>query len=194
MPRTLTADALASLLGLETDRVWLHPLDLIADEWAAPVRLVDNGEDVLFDGLTYTAFPYRATIPSDSGDRLPTVQVRLCNVDRRLVEPLRNLRGRAWGRLWIGMIEEPAASPPVFVAEAGPWDFTLRNVQMDALVVTVTFAYQDLLNASFPAHHFDPRLYPGVAGTTNKFGPGYAQPGVPAAPTYPARPSDPDRP
>jgi hypothetical protein len=162
MPRTFSAEALASMLAPQTDRVWISCVELDGDELAEPLRFCDAGAAVEYDGHTYEAYPFAIAPPEDSPERQPTVTLRLCNVDRRLVPTLRNLTGSLTAVLWIGMVDDPLSDPPAFTPEAGPWRFTLRNMDYDAEVIELSFAYEDLLNLVFPAHKFDPQLYPGL--------------------------------
>ncbi len=65
MSRTLSAAALAAILGQETSEVFVALAELSAVGMDT-IRIAANGEDVVSGGDTYSAFPFRIDLPSDS--------------------------------------------------------------------------------------------------------------------------------
>ena len=117
---------------------------------------MNNGEDVVSGGLTYVAFPFEIALPADTEDAPPSVTLRICSVDRRVIQAIRSASGDLQAELVV-----VAASDPDQV-EVGPLEFSLRNATYDQGVVEGTLRYENLLNEPFPEGAFTPSRTPGV--------------------------------
>jgi hypothetical protein len=161
MPRALSSDALAAIFAQETgtDKVFLLLLEL-AHASITPIRVVNNMQPVTFDGHTWVACAFGIALPPEQDEKPPQVRLRIDNVDRLIVEGVRLLTGPATATLRV-VFEDPGA-PGSATLEAGPFVFTLRGVEYDALEVVGTLAYEDILNDEYPQDAFTPALYPGL--------------------------------
>jgi Domain of unknown function (DUF1833) len=133
--------------------LWLLTIEAESGE---PMRLVNNTQNVTSRGQTFIAFPFQIHAPDDREDQLPQVQLAIDNVDRSIV---------AWARTVLQAptlaLELVLAGTPD-VVEAGPFHFTLRDVTYDALVVTGTLAFENILGEPFPQYSFTPNYFPGI--------------------------------
>jgi len=95
-------------------------------------------------------------LPAEFDDQLPTVQLQIDNVDRRIMEGVRALTSAP-----AVTLEVVLASAPDTV-EAGPFAFTLKAADYDALVISGTLAFEDVLNEPYPQYAFTPGSFPGL--------------------------------
>lgn len=143
-------------MAQETGEVFLFLLAL--SHTAIPtLRFVNNTVDIISNGETYMAFPFDLTIPDDTADEIARVQLTIDNVDRRIVEAVRQIDTPAIFTLSVIRAAEPN------VAVAGPYRCTLRNVGYTALSVTGDLhPFEDIQAEIFPQHSFDPANFPGL--------------------------------
>lgn len=162
MPRSLSTAAREAMFQQEGGpRVFLAALE-IAHASIQTIRVVNNMELVIYGGNTYLAAAFMITLPAEHDERPPEVRLRIDNVDRQIVEGVRLLSGPATVTLLVLLVEFGVAA----TLEAGPFIFTLRSVEYDAMEVVGVLAFEDILNDSFPKDSFTPGLYPGLFKAT----------------------------
>lgn len=155
MSRTVSAAALRELLAQESGEVFL-PLLTLSHPDITTLRVVANTVDITSRGNVYTAFPFDLTLPADATERLPTAQLRISNVDRRLVDEIRSVAG-----LIAVKLEIVTATTPDTV-EIGPFDFEITHATYDVNNITGTLAFEPLLAEPYPADTFDPQHFPNL--------------------------------
>ena len=139
-----------------TDSAFLFLLTITPPNGGTPIRVVNNNEDVVSRGNTYTAYPFALTLPNDDGETAPSVQLSIDNVDQLLVESIRE-----------------SLQPPTFVLELvlsnNPDQvekqishLRLSNVEYDAMGITGTLSPINILSRKWPAETYDPVSYPGL--------------------------------
>lgn len=121
-----------------------------------PIRVCNAGQSVFSGGNQYVHFPFELDLPRESEDAPPTVTLRVCNVDRQIVQAVRTYAGDITVTVNLVM----ASSPDL--VEAGPFELTMREASYDALVVEGVLAFQDVLNEPYPAGSFTPSRTPGI--------------------------------
>jgi hypothetical protein len=156
MPRSLSSAARQAIYAQQTDKVFLALLTISHSDLAGPIRVVNDLVNLTSRGDHYLAFPFQIVLPEERDDQLGQVQLSIDNVDRTIVEAVRTISSPASIRLEIVIADQPDT------VEAGPFDFTLRNVEYDALTVTGTLMYEDILNEPVPADSFTPNFFPGL--------------------------------
>lgn len=156
MPRPLSTAAKQAIYAQETGEAFLMLLTISHAQLTPTLRFAGNYVDVVSRGQTYLGWPFAIALPAEVDDQLPTVQVQIDNVDRRIMEGVRALTSAP-----AVTLEVVLASAPDTV-EAGPFAFTLRNADYDALVVTGSLAFEDVLNEPYPQHAFTPAKFPGL--------------------------------
>jgi Domain of unknown function (DUF1833) len=160
--RPISARARQALYAQETAEVFLALLVIRHPTLPTPLRFVNNVEDIWSraDGdaaaQQYFGCPFTLGLPDERDDQLPAVQLAIDNVDQAIVAAVRDMVTAPTMTLYIVL----AATPDV--VEAGPLAFTLKNAQYDALQVTGTLAFADVLNEPFPWRTFTPPDWPGV--------------------------------
>ncbi|MFS1865171.1 DUF1833 family protein [Vibrio breoganii] len=112
-------------------------------------HLVNNLEDMTGkSGQVYNAYPFDLILPSDTKGTIQTIQLTIDNVDRMLVNMLRNVS------------EPPKITLKVVVAstmddenpEIQVDDLFLTNTSWDASTITGTLAVDSIFNQKFPSN------------------------------------------
>ena len=154
--RPLSAAARIAMTAQETGEVLLYLLALSHPTMVTPMYFVNNTEAIVSGGISYQAYPFDVMIPDDT-EEISTIKLTIDNIDRRIVEAIRRIDAPAKFTLSMIMASEPDTLlvPPI--------PCTLQNVSYTAQVVTGDIApYEDIINAIFPLHNFDPARFPGV--------------------------------
>ena len=162
MSRSLSSVALQALYAQETDEVFV-PLVLInhpsMDE---PVRVAGSRHDVvtndeLANNVTYQSYPFTIQLPDESDDRPPEVSLVIDNIDKRIVDSVRTaIDGSPTVTLTVVLESSPTT------IEAGPFSFTVRNVEWNRLTVKGVISYESVLDEPYPAGTFNPVEFPGL--------------------------------
>ncbi len=156
MPRALPLAARRSLTAQETDEIWLVLLTISAPGLAAPIRVVNDRENLTSRGNLFVAFPFEIDLPGDSAEEVQRVTLRIDNVDRQIVAALRLVQTPPTVTLEVVRRAEPD------LVEAGPFVLSLAEARYDALTVEGELVFEDVLNAAFPADTYNPADYPGL--------------------------------
>lgn len=158
---TVSAE-LKALAWAAEGRLPLVGLEIAHSDLAATIRVVDNNEDAVLDGVTYTAFPFDLTLPSSLDDAPPRARLRVDNVSREIGQAVRSISTPATVTIRVARVEEPVTHPPTAVVEAEFPALRLLNVTVTAASVEGELALEDLIREPFPAHTFSPAQFPGL--------------------------------
>lgn len=156
-PRALSPAAVRALTAQETGEIFLLCVTITHDHLPAPLCFVNNTEDIVRNGTTFYGWPFEVALPDEREDALPMVQLRIDNIDRRIMEGIRALTTAP-----SVMVEVVLASALDAPPEAGPADFSLRGIEYDALTITGTLAPPDVLNEPAMMWSFTPANFPGL--------------------------------
>lgn len=156
MPRTLSAQAKAAIFAQETGEAVILLLTIEHADLAEPIRVSSDAVDTVSDSITYQAFPFQITFPRDSDDAPPQVRLTIDNVDRRIVQAVRELMTPPTVNLQLVLASQPD------VVEVVPGEFTLASVTFDALAVEGVLKFDDILNEPFPKDVVTPATFPGL--------------------------------
>jgi hypothetical protein len=156
LSRPLSLAAKQSLFAQETDVVWLVLLTIEHSDWATPIRIVNNYEDITSRGNLFLGCPFMVDFPEDSEDRPPQVSLQIDNVDRSIMLELRALESNPTITL------ELITSANYDTVEIGPMEFSVKTVEYDALKITGSLSYEPVLYESYPSGRFTPGDWPGL--------------------------------
>lgn len=149
MPRVLTPTAAAAILARETGEVFLPCLRIVAG--ATTYRLVANTEPVTRADGVYQPYAFDAPPPEDSESVNSSLTIRLDNVDRSVVDLVREFDGVPECTIdWI-IASEP--NSPVM----GPFYFSILACDYDEMLISLTLGYEeDFLNQAVPSQSYNP--------------------------------------
>ena len=156
MARSVSATLEAAVYAQQTDEIFLILLAISHADMSETLRFVNNTEDVVSGGETYTAFPFAIDLPSDTEDSLPSVQLVIDNIDRSIIEELRSIDSAPTIAVSVILSSAPDT------IECGPLSFSLKSIDYDAKVITAQLGFEDILNEPFPAGTFTPTDFPGL--------------------------------
>lgn len=146
----LTVNAIRSFQDPENVDVWLVLLDISHASMAAPLRIVNNNEDITSNGNVYTAFPFELVLMTDDPEQLPEVQLTIDNVERTLVQTIRSIKEPP--DIVIKLIE--ASDPDTVEIQIN--DLTAKEFNYNQYSITCTLYAEDLLNQRWPADTINP--------------------------------------
>ena len=153
MSRNLSNPTLAAIYAAETDEI---ELQLITIGLPTPVRLVNNHEDVVSRGDTYTAHAFELPIVSDEEGTLPRVDVVIDNVSQLLVASVRSITEP------LDIVFELVFNSDPDTLVAGPWTFQLREARYNTHSLRMSLQYEPLLDEPYPTGRFTPTDFPGL--------------------------------
>ncbi|WP_420433025.1 DUF1833 family protein [Hyphobacterium sp.] len=157
-----TADVYAWLITIDhaglSDPIYAvyHEVDPASFDPEDPAAnaVTSNGQD-------YTFYPFEFVRPPKNDDLAAATTLRIENVDRRIVEALRDARQvsadpgtvrAAYIRLDAPDVEEEAYE-----------GYELTQVDYDERVLTGALSVPDLAREPYPAQRFSPQQFPGLA-------------------------------
>lgn len=153
---TYSSNFIEAVVSQNTDEVFLFLLTLDHEDLEAPIRVVNNVENITSNGNVYTAFPFDLILPQDDGDTLPQVIISLSNVDLSLVDEIRSLTGALTVTLEVVL----ASSPNTI--EMSIDGMQTISIQYDAQKIEATCQVEDTLNLVFPNDAYLPFNFPGL--------------------------------
>lgn len=156
MPRALSSAAKQAIYAQETSQAAFCLITITGVGIGTPLRFVNNQQDVTSRGNTYIATAFSIALPDERDDAPPRVTLSLDNVDRAMIPTIRTLTQAPTVALEIVFSGTPET------VEAGPFNFTLRNVDYTADLISGDLFFEDFLNESFPADSFSPNNFPGL--------------------------------
>lgn len=153
---TFSASFVEAVVSQNTDQVFLFLLTLNHPDLEAPIRVVNNTEDLDSNGNTYTAFPFNLVLPQDDGDTLPQVIITLSNVSLEFIDEVRGLTGALDVTLDVVL-----ASSPDYI-EMSIEGMKTYTINYDAQTFQAVCQIEDVLNMSFPNELYLPSNFPGL--------------------------------
>lgn len=152
----VSINAMRAMFAQQTGEVFLVCLT-ITHPSITTQRLVNNTQLVVRSAGTYQPYPMQLSLPAQLDDQLPTVDIVVDNVDREVLQQIREVSGVPKVTMEVVL----ASSPDT--VEAGPFDFSLKQASYDVLAITGTLGYEDdILNQRVPAMSYTPSNSPGL--------------------------------
>jgi hypothetical protein len=121
-----------------------------------PLRFVNNTVNVTSRGNTYTAFPFKVTLPRDADRTAPSARLTIDNVSREIAQIIRSISTPPTVLIEIIRMDDFDA------VEVSYPTFTLRNVTISALSVSGELNVDDMMREPYPQRSFVPSEYPGL--------------------------------
>lgn len=153
---TYSSSFVEAVVSQNTDEVFLFLLTLSHVDLSAPIRVVNNTEDIYSNGFIYTAFPFNLVLPQDDGDSLPQVVITLSNVSLEFIDEIRALNGALDVKLEVILASSPNT---IEMSIDGMKTYT---ISYDAQNIQATCQVEDVLNMSFPNELYLPSNFPGL--------------------------------
>ncbi len=154
MSLTVPSAFRAASLAAQTNAQALTFVEISYNDGAAKTfRFVNDMEDVVKGGVTYTAMPITVTLPA-TGDDVGDASLTIDAVDLTVITAVRQMLGRASVSVSVAL-----ASAPDSDIDLGTFEW--KDVTYNATQVTGTLAYADRLDVMVPALCMTPSNVPG---------------------------------
>lgn len=155
MSNQLSPALLAQLYAQESDVPFLMLVTLTHSSFS-PIRLVNNSENIVSNGETFTAFPMRIRLPMDDGESTREVSIEFDNVSLTLIDELRTVTTPI--DVKVDMI---LASNPDDI-QISLDELKMRNVTYNKQIVSARLYLDSFLNVELTSERYSPKLYPGL--------------------------------
>jgi len=156
MSRNLSLTAKQALNASETAEAFLILLTIDHADLTQPIRVSSDGVDTTSQSNTFVAFPFDLTLPDDMDNQAPRARLTIDNIDRQIVQAIRDIGGAPSVKIEIVRAADPDT------IEASFPDFKLENVSYDAMTVQGELTLEDFTAEPFPARVFSPADFPGL--------------------------------
>lgn len=137
-----------------------HPLFLLTidhPDLPEPVRVVNDTDDLLSNGNTFQALPFRLQLPDDPEFGKSKARLAIDNVGRTLTEWLETSRGGTGATVLIQVV---LRSDPDTIQYDTSMDLT--NITMTNEEVSGVLSYEDILNKPGLVLTYSPATSPGL--------------------------------
>jgi hypothetical protein len=156
MSRPITPESHAAFYAAETEEVFVILLTLTHPDMAEPLRVSSDAVDTDSRGNIFIAYPFNLSLPDDEDNRPPRARLAIDNIDRQIMQAVRQLTSSPTVLLEIVR----AAAPDV--VEAKFEDFRFTNISYDSHMIEGDLTVEDFTAEPYPAASFSPSLFPGL--------------------------------
>ncbi|MGB0661332.1 MAG: DUF1833 family protein [Mangrovicoccus sp.] len=156
MRSTLSTQMLSAMHSEASGEVILPLVKLTQADWTNAICIVPNWQPVTHQAEEYQPLAFEIDMPDEEEGIVPVIEWRADNVDRRLVEALRQVRGIVQARIvWV-----LASSPEII--EIGPLNVELRAAQYNAQQISGTMGVEPILEMQFGHLVMNPKNAPAL--------------------------------
>jgi phage-related protein len=151
--KILPANLIAEKNLMHSPEPWLILLEItLTDVGPTIIRLVKNTEDIVYDGNTWTAFPFKLSIvESNSKGQIPQVTLKVCNITRLLTPYLESLDGGIGSTIKVIVVNNGLLDEDYSELEL---EFSVMDCNADAYWVMWILGMANPLNRRFPLYRF----------------------------------------
>lgn len=158
MARTLSSPAQRAAYAQETGEVFLVLLTINHATLPAPIRVVNDTQNIVSGGNTYLGFNFTIVLPDEREDQPPRSRVVIDCIDRSIIAALRPLTSPPTLDIQVVL----ASSPNTI--EASFTGFSLRQINYDAMQIEGELTMEEITMEPFPEGSMTPQDFPGLYG------------------------------
>lgn len=155
--RTYSSAASQNLLATSADEPFLVLLEITHTDLAAPIRVVNDVQNIMVDGDTYIAMPFRVTLPDDVKGQIPQATLEVDNIGRELTQWLEVSGGGQGAKCKIMQVMRSDANNVEFEIE-----LDLTNLSITNEVVSGQLGFVNTLGRVSTVVNFTPTTAPGL--------------------------------
>ena len=157
MPRSLSIVAREAILASSTGEAFLVLLELSHPQLGQSILVTSDAVATVVGAHVYQPFPFVVSMPAETEDAPPSVQLTIDAIDRSIIQAVRSVSGEP---ITLTMKVVLASSPATI--EAGPYEFKLRDVEYDAFNVSGQLQLDTPFVEPDPPVRFTPSTTPGA--------------------------------
>lgn len=172
--RNYTSAAKQNLLATSADEPFLILLEITHTDLASPIRVVNDVQNIVVDGDTYVAMPFRVTLPDDVKGQMPQAKLEVDNIGRELTQWLEVSGGGQGAKCKIMQVLRPTAT--LYAVDYFLEDYTsavdyfvefeitldLTNLSITNEVVSGQLGFVNTLGRISTVSNFTPASSPGL--------------------------------
>ncbi len=163
--RSISATTWQAIAAQETGVVFITLLELNHSTLGSPIRASSDPTEVFGSGeqgttsnsIEYPFFPFDLILPDQTEDTPPRARLSIDNIDRSIVEAIRNATGDP-----ITVAVQVVTDAEKDTSLVGTLTFSLVNVSYDATTVSGDLTYEFILDEPYPEGVFGPTDFPGL--------------------------------
>lgn len=154
--RNLTQTAVEAMTAPETAAVFLTLLTIKVDGETV-LRLVDDKQELVSGGETFSPCAFSATLPEQSDSGSQSCKLQIDNTDIAIFKAIKSAAGK---EITADVAVVISTSPDVY--EQGPLSFVLRNVTANEQTVSAELYDGYMADRKFTAMTYSPEHFPGM--------------------------------
>lgn len=157
MARQYSAQTKSTLANTAAPEVPLYLLEITHGNLNAPIRVVNDTQDITSNGNVYTAIPFNVTMPDDFENQAPKATLSVTNVGRELMYWLETSNGGKGSK--VRMMQVMRSMPNVI-----EWEVTmdLSNISASSTEVSGQLGFENLFSRQSIQMTYRPDTAPGV--------------------------------
>lgn len=157
MARAYSAAYKSTLAAVSAPEAPLILLEIEHPALPAPVRVVSDTQNIVSNGHTFVAVPFRTVLPDDFEGQLPKARLSIDNIGRELMQWIETSAGGAGATCRFMQVMRSRQ-------DLIEWEITtnLYNVRASFAEVSADLGYENLFNRSACALSYRPDVAPGV--------------------------------
>lgn len=124
-----------------------------------PLRLVNNTENIVYDGDTYYPYPFTFDPPDLASDKIANGKFTICAIDQMIA---RIIRSTETPPTLIFKAVCVIVGTTTVIEPVASWSFTLREISGNEKVISATLEYENRLMYATPSVEYLPQDFPGV--------------------------------
>lgn len=156
MPNQLSPQLLSQLFAQQSEDPILILLTLNHVSFGAPIRLVNNTENIVSRGNTFLSFPFKIVLPIDDGESAREVSLEIDNVSLELIDELRTVTSAIDVK-----IEAVLASLPNEV-QIELEELKINNVSYNATKISANLFLDNFLATEMTSEKYLPLNFKGL--------------------------------
>lgn len=146
----------AAMNAPETSEAFLVLIELSHDDLADTIRVTSDGQNTESNGNTYISYPFDIYLPYSPETGVCKGKLTIDNVDRQIVENLRQISTAPTIRIMVVLASDPDT------IEIDYPNFELGNAEYDAMFVTGDLTLPSYSREPYPADTMNPSTFPGI--------------------------------
>jgi hypothetical protein len=156
MSNNLSTQLVSEMYGQVSGNPFLSLFTLSHPNFAEDIYLVNNAEDIISRGITFSAFPVNISLPPDNNESAREVQILFDNVSLELIDEFRSVTTPIQMKL-----EMVLASTPNIV-QYSLEELKLKAIQYNKTNITANLVMDDFLSSGVTSERYTPSNFPGI--------------------------------
>lgn len=156
MANQLSPELLTELYGQQSGDPFLTLFTLTHPTFSLPLRFVNNSEDIVSNGDTYTAFPVRVILPPDDNESAREVRISFDNISLEVIDQFRSVTTPITASLQMVLASDPNT------IQYSLEELKLTGITYDIRSISASLVMDDFLSVGLTSERYTPTNFPGI--------------------------------